>query len=55
MDTSKANECIKCTVSQCRYHCTDKNYCSLDCIQVGTHEMNPTMDQCTDCQSFALK
>ena len=51
----KANESIKCTVSQCTYHCEDKNYCSLPCIQVGTHEANPTMDQCTDCQSFKVK
>lgn len=50
-----ANECIKCTVQQCAYHCGSKNYCTLECIQVGTHEQNPTMDQCTDCQSFALK
>lgn len=55
MDNCKVNECIKCTVTQCAHHCNDKNYCSLECIQVGTHEANPTMDQCTDCQSFLLK
>lgn len=51
----KANESIKCTVSQCMHHCGDKNYCSLSCINVGTHEMNPTMVECTDCNSFQLK
>lgn len=51
----KANECIKCTVTNCAHHCTSKNFCSLDSIQVGTHESNPTMDQCTDCLSFVLK
>ncbi|MBQ3225994.1 MAG: DUF1540 domain-containing protein [Clostridia bacterium] len=51
----KANECIKCTVQQCKYHCMDQNYCSLDSIMVGTHENNPTMNQCTDCKSFAPK
>lgn len=51
----KANECIKCTVQQCAHHCDTKDYCSLPSIQVGTHEMNPTMDQCTDCKSFELK
>lgn len=51
----KANESIKCTVSQCSHHCGTENYCSLPCIQVGTHEANPTMDQCTDCKSFELK
>ncbi len=49
------NECIKCTVSQCAYHCTQEDYCSLDCITVGTHEHNPRMEQCTDCLSFEPK
>lgn len=51
----KPNESIKCTVQQCANHCAGKNYCSLECVQIGTHEQNPTMDQCTDCQSFVLK
>ena len=46
-----ANKCIECTVQQCAYHCNTENYCSL----VGTHEANPTMDQCTDCKSFRRK
>ena len=50
-----ANKCIECTVSQCAYHCDDANYCSLDRILVGTHESNPTVDQCTDCMSFRKK
>ncbi|MBS4960576.1 MAG: DUF1540 domain-containing protein [Clostridiales bacterium] len=51
----KANESIKCSVHQCRYHCDDKNFCSLDCISVGTHEACPTEEQCTDCLSFTMK
>ena len=31
------------------------DYCSLSSIQVGTHEANPTMVECTDCNSFELK
>ncbi len=50
-----ANECIRCTVQNCKHHCGSKDYCSLKSIQIGTHEANPTMDQCTDCQSFVLK
>ena len=50
-----ANKCIACTVSQCAYHCDDANYCSLEKIQVGTHEANPTQDQCTNCMSFRKK
>ena len=47
-----ANKCIECTVQSCAYHCDSANYCSLDKIMVGTHETNPTVDQCTDCKSF---
>ena len=50
-----ANKSIECTVQQCAHHCGHENYCSLDKILVGTHEMNPTMDQCTDCMSFRKK
>ena len=40
-----ANKCIACSVAQCANHCDTENYCSLDKIQVGTHEADPTMDQ----------
>lgn len=52
---TNANQSIKCTVSQCAYHCDTQNYCSLDCITVGTHECNPSQEQCTDCMSFKAK
>lgn len=53
--TEHANKCIECSVTQCKHHCGMEDYCSLDKIQVGTHESDPTMDQCTDCRSFAQK
>ena len=49
------NKAIECTVHQCAHHCAGENYCSLDRILVGTHEANPTQDQCTDCMSFRKK
>ncbi|MDY3929558.1 MAG: DUF1540 domain-containing protein [Clostridia bacterium] len=49
-----ANESIKCTVQQCKHHCNSKDYCSLSSITVGTHELNPTECECTDCKSFEL-
>ena len=49
------NRSIQCTVTQCKHHCGQENYCSLDRILVGTHEANPTVDQCTDCKSFRKK
>lgn len=50
-----ANKSIHCNVTSCSHHCCGENYCSLDSIQVGTHETDPMMDQCTDCQSFVKK
>ncbi len=49
------NYSIKCTVTSCANHCGSDDYCALDCICIGTHESNPMMDQCTDCQSFIKK
>ena len=46
------NSAINCTVTSCAHHCKDVDRCGLNSIQVGTHETNPSMDQCTDCQSF---
>ena len=53
--SSNSNPCIACTVQQCVHHCGADNHCSLDRISVGTHEHNPTEDQCTDCKSFRKK
>lgn len=50
-----SNKCIECTVHDCANHCQSENYCSLDHILVGSHEMSPSMDQCTDCKSFRRK
>ena len=52
MDNCKANRSIECTVQQCANHCQNANYCSLNCVRIGTHENSPSMDQCTDCKSF---
>ena len=54
-NSSKANSAIECSVKECKYHCDSSNYCTLNSIKVGTHELNPTMPECTDCQSFAKK
>lgn len=51
----QSNSSIKCSVTQCQYNNTQDKYCTLNTIQVGTHESNPTMPQCTDCESFVKK
>ncbi len=54
MDSKNSNSSIECTVTQCANHSNTTNHCALDKIQVGTHETNPTVSQCTDCESFML-
>ena len=41
MMTNK-NEAIGCTVNNCTHHAQGENYCTLNKIQIGTHESNPT-------------
>lgn len=55
MDCNKANHSIKCTVDQCQYHCGTENYCTLNTVDIGTHEANPTKTECVDCESFKCK
>lgn len=50
---NRENKAIHCTVKQCAHHAAGSDYCALDCITVGTHEANPSMEQCTDCLSFS--
>ena len=49
------NRSVHCSVEQCLYHCNSCDYCSLDHIRIGTHECDPSREQCTDCLSFARK
>lgn len=49
----KNNECIKCSVEECKFN-SNKEYCTLSQISVGTHESNPSEIQCTDCESFMV-
>lgn len=51
----RPNENIECSVDKCEHHCGKKEYCSLDSIKVGTHESDPTVVECTDCESFERK
>ena len=55
MTNNTPNPSIRCSVTNCAHHCQDKDYCGLEAIQVGTHESNPTMVECTDCESFRMR
>ncbi len=52
---SKANNCIGCSVVSCAHHYQKDNYCTLDKINVTTHEPNPTQCECVDCSSFKAR
>lgn len=52
MNCDNANLSIGCTVSSCKYHCGGQNYCTLDKVDIGTHEPHPTKCECVDCKSF---
>ena len=49
------NLSIGSTVNNCQYHAQTTDYCTLNKIEVGTHETNPTKVECTDCKSFVGK
>ncbi|MBR6599877.1 MAG: DUF1540 domain-containing protein [Oscillospiraceae bacterium] len=55
MECKSKNSSIRCTVKQCQHNMQDENYCSLNTIDIGTHEANHTMPECTDCNSFVKK
>lgn len=55
MNQMKKNSNIHCTVSQCKFNMETEDYCSLDSIKVGTHEANPTVPECTECDSFVKR
>lgn len=42
MSQKKPNTSIRCRVSSCAYHCGERDYCSLNAIQV---------EPCQSCQS----
>lgn len=49
------NPCIHCDVASCKYNLATEHYCTLESIKVGTHEANPTVPECVDCESFVKK
>lgn len=46
------NESIGCSVSECKFHCQEDNYCTLDKINVIKNSSSASTIQCTDCGSF---
>ncbi len=55
MTNRTSNPSIKCTVSQCAFHCPDTNYCSLDEIKVSRCAAQVTSSAGTECASFTCR
>lgn len=55
MKANGKNDSIECSIKNCVHHAQNVDYCTLDTIKIGTHEMNPTQKECTDCESFVNK
>lgn len=51
-NNTKHNESIGCDVTECKFHCTEDNYCTLNKIQVTKHSTEATTTEATDCGSF---
>lgn len=49
------NRSIGCSVDECKHHCGDAQYCTLEQIQVGKCELDATTCECTECASFEKK
>ncbi len=52
MNCNDANKSIGCTVEKCAHHCHSENYCTLNQVSIGSHETDPKVCQCVDCESF---
>lgn len=46
------NPNIHCTVGQCRHNLCTEPFCTLDTVHIGTHETEPSVKECVDCNSF---
>lgn len=46
------NSSIGCAVSECRFHCKDDNFCTLNKIDVVKHTKTAESVESTDCGSF---
>lgn len=55
MEFSHPNHSVECSVSCCKNHCVDCDCCSLSRVRIGTHESNPEVCECTDCECFEKK
>ncbi|MBB6624155.1 DUF1540 domain-containing protein [Clostridium gasigenes] len=51
----RKNESIGCTVTECRNHSNEEQYCVLEQIQVVKHNSLANTVEHTDCGSFETK
>lgn len=55
MNNNDSNRHIGCTVTDCKYHSSNAQFCSLDKIEVIDNTKPATDKESTDCGSFEPK
>ncbi len=55
MKNKNSNPSIKCSVTQCAYHCGDEDYCSLDKVKISRCAAQVTDCAGTECASFTCR
>ena len=53
MENKTSNPSIECSVKQCANHSPSEDYCTLGKVRIATHEPDPKVCECVDCESFA--
>ena len=51
----KKNCNIHCTVKQCANNLEHEDFCTLEMVNIGTHESDPEVPECVDCNSFVKR
>lgn len=52
MNNMNHNDSIHCLVKECKFHCVNDDYCTLEKIDVVKHGAKADNIEATDCGSF---
>ena len=55
MENKTSNPSIECSVKQCANHSPSEDYCTLGKVRIATHEPDPKVCECVDCESFVKR
>ena len=55
MENKTSNPSIECSVKQCANHSPSEDYCTPGKVRIATHEPDPKVCECVDCESFVKR